>query len=336
MSDHNVDDVLDSGDEADFEKLLAEIEGDGDQTVEEPKQEIATNDSETDVITDSSTAQESTDAEDQAVTQDKVTEQPADKTLEASKIISKNGEHFLPYSELSTSREATASAKKALETANAENVTLKQQIADSSKMAKLYSKQLADAGIDLQLTPEQILNDPEKLQTLEEDHPEIGGVVAALAAQIQSLQPTKQQELTQEVELPPDEFTKAFNDTSLLKGWFENDPKRWKIAQQIDDLLIDDPSFLTHSERLAEVEKRVGQAFGDTVTTALTKDVVDTPAAKEIVKPTAPIPNTPTDIGHQDSGLDQNANLADQDVSTIAERMSNMSEAEIDDLLSGV
>jgi len=333
----NFDEILESGDEAAIEAALAEMETTGDVLFDDgdaeevapvvaqkeevpqeaaPAQEVAaTATSETDVAnTESSPAQE----------------QPA-ATEENQSIETKNGKGTIPFGVLSAAREEANTAKAALEVAQAEAETLKKQIAESDQMKSLYSQQLDKAGIELGLTPEQMLSDPKVMDQLKEDYPGIGEAVAAIAAQLQPQQPEVKPQAPQE-QGPDDATQTAFDGSAHLKNWLDSDAERWQLAQQIDQRLANDPSFAnkTITERFTEVEKRVMSAFGDAVPATAT---TEQPAAT--TKPqTAPIPNTPSDIGHQGADNSRNAQLLDQDAASLTAQMANMSDADIEAALA--
>ena len=342
--DNNLDEILESGDEAAIEAALADMDTTGDVLFAEEGDELepvaaqqevvqqevkaepepeqpAANASETDVEnTDPSTAQQQEAA-----------------TEENQPIETKNGTGSIPYSVLTASREDASTAKAALKASQAETESLKKQIADSNQMKDLYGEQLEQAGIELGLTPEQMLNDPKVMGQLQEDYPGIGDAVAAIAKQLQSQQaaPVEQAPVpVQAQESAPEPFTNAFDQSAHLKGWQGSNPERWQMAQQIDERLSNDPSFANKSisERFAETERRVMSAFGDAVPVTAT---TEQPAAITKTQ-AAPIPSTPSDLGHQGTDKSFNAQLLDQDAASMTANMANMSDADIEAALAEV
>jgi hypothetical protein len=166
-----------------------------------------------------------------------------------------------------------------------------------------------------------MLKDPELMERIKDEYPELGELVSELANQIQQYgtknQPAPQQPTSQ------NEVQDAFSNSQHLKQWMESDVDKWDMAKVIDDKLAKDPSFANKSvaERFKEVEKRVQSAFGE----------------QHKPKPSnansAPIPNTPTDVGTQASDMSANANLLDKDAATITAEMEGMTEAQIEAML---
>jgi hypothetical protein len=241
--------------------------------------------------------------------------------VEATDISSKNGQHSLPYDVLVQTRERAAAAEAERERLATEKAELESQFEESKRVAELHSSQLKEAGIDPRKLPGEMLKDPELMERIKDEYPELGELVGELANQIQkygkSDQPAKQPAPEQ------DEVQTAFSSSTHLKNWMENDADKWDMAKVIDDKLRNDPSFANKpvAERFKEVEKRVQSAFGE----------------QHKPKPTntdsAPIPNTPSDIGTQASDLSASAGLLEKDAATIAAEMEGMSEAQIEAML---
>ena len=348
-------DLLFGDDNQEDESLEPEKEEQGEEqntddapAEEEQKQEEAVADSnENDVADDADkTADEVTDsspAEDEAKAG--VIEQDGKLYVEITgdnaEIDSKNGKHRVPYDVLSKAREEVSSTKAKLEEQEKVNAELQSTLDENKRVSELYAKQLADAGIDKKLLPEQLLKDPELLSKLKEGQLDTDEVIAAIAHSI-SAESTEQQEATQtsEPESTPesDSFQDAFNNTKHLKGWLESDADRWSFAQVVDDKLANDPLFAnkTPSERLAEVEKRVMAAFGDELPAddaAEQKPPAQQAPAPAAQKQAAPIPDTPSDVGHQGSDLNLNAQLLEKGAAEISAQMESMTDAQIEALL---
>ena len=332
MSANNLDEVLESGNEAAIEAALAEMDATGDilfaeegEVIEseveqeaQPETQIvqeATSESENDVVeTDSSPAQE----------QDAEVKKP---------IARKNGEGTIPYGVLDEARKDANTSKAALKASQAETEVLRRQVAESNQMKSLYGEQLKEAGIELGMTPEQMLQDPSVMEQFKADYPGIGDAVAALAAQIKPNQPELQEEQssTQE-EGPSIDVQDAFNASSHLKDWQANDVDRWALAQQVDERLANDPSFAnkTMTERFTEVEKRVMTAFGDETPA----QVAPKKAIQPDITPQSPIPNSPSDIGHQGSDLSKNSQLLSKSAAEMTADFASMSDADIEAALA--
>lgn len=242
--------------------------------------------------------------------------------VEATDISSKNGQHSLPYDVLVQTRERAAAAEAERERLATEKAELESQFAESKRVAELHSSQLKEAGIDPRKLPGEMLKDPELMERIKDEYPELGELVSELANQIQQYstksQPAPQQPTSQ------NEVQDAFSNSQHLKQWMESDVDKWDMAKVIDDKLAKDPSFANKpvAERFKEVEKRVQNAFGE----------------QHKPKPSnngtsAPIPNTPTDLGSQANDSSANANLLDKDAGTITDQMASMTEAQIEAML---
>ena len=368
-----LDDALASGDEQAIEEALANAEvnddvlfdeGNADEALPE-QEEIVTEpvqDNEiTQEVVDEQTSDKNDVAEDEVVTpteaepesspaeedsKSNVIEKDGKFFVEVSKdnadLESKNGKHKLPYDLLVNTREENLALKKQLDEQSRNNAKLQDGLDESKRVAELYSKQLGEAGLDPKLLPEQMLQNPELMEEVKKDYPQIGELVEALALQVQqqTTEP-KAAETAQQSEAPSDSgvspFEQTFNETAHLKGWQEEGGEKWEMAKLIDSRLANDPSFenKSHSERFLEIEKRVSNAFGDEAPEPV--ETNQQPAKTPVKQPEKTlIPNSPTDIGHQGSDLSASSQLMDKDAETMTHQMENMSEAAIEAMLEEV
>ena len=269
-----------------------------------------------------------------------VIEQDGKFFVEVSKdnadLDSKNGKHKLPFDLLEGARGETAKVKAQLEEQQQLNAELQAGFDESKRVSELYSKQLGEAGLDPKLLPEQILKDPELAEKLKNGDLDTEDVVAALAVSLQQKPAIEQAPVEAPANVSQNPAEEAFSQSAHLKDWQAGDADRWEMAKLIDSKLANDPSFenKTPSERFLEVEKRVMNAFGDEIPVVVAQQQAADPATP-VQQQKAPIPNTPTDIGHQGNDLSPNANLLEQDAGSMAASMESMSEAAIEDLLEG-
>ena len=348
--DNDFDSILASGDEEAITAALEQMDGaesllfdDGDEEqAQEGTTEEATADK-NDVAepeakqADEEATPESSPADAQAI--HGVIEKDGKFFVEVSKdnaeIGSKNGKHKLPYDLLAGTREENLALKKQLEEQARSNAELQNNLSETKRVAELYTKQLGEAGLDPKLLPEQMLQDPELMVQVKEDYPQIGELVEALASQLHANKAPAQpvaESAPQQSDSNDNPMQTALNETNHLKEWMNSDVDRWEMAKLIDGQLAENPSFAnkTISERFLEVEKRVMNAFGDEVK----QDANEATAAKSLGNPlSAPIPNTPSDIGHQGSDMSANAQLFDRDAASMTHQMESMSEAAIEALL---
>jgi alpha-acetolactate decarboxylase len=354
---NNFDEILESGDEAAIEAALAEMESTGDvlfgeeddlddevleeeaveevevesepeeKDVTEPVEEVKTEE-----VPESSTTEEK-------ATQPGVFEKDGKLYVEVSAdntvIESKNGKHHVPYDVLVEARKQAADTKALLEAERSEKQQIANDLNEAKRVSDLYSKQLGEAGLDPKLLPEQMLKDPALMAQVKEDYPQIGELVEALASKLTDQH--TQTVTAQQSESPAEEdpLLSALGQTAHLKKWQTDDADRWDFAKQIDNKLADDPLFAdkTISERFKEVERRVMAAFGDEAPQAQEK-VTEPVKAKVAEQPTsAPIPNSPTDIGQQVSDTNKYAHVLEQDASGMIAQMEKMSPADIEAML---
>ncbi len=328
-----LDEILANGTDEEIEAALAglDIEGEtlfGDEDGEkepvveikeeapaaEPKQEASEASTKTDVEGESSTKE--------GEAPEGYVEIDGEYYVKATEVSSKNGQHSLPYDVLVQTRERAAAAEAERERLTTEKAELESQFAETKRVAELHSSQLKEAGMDPRKLPGEMLKDPELMNRIKDEYPELGELVSELANQIQQYgsksQPEPQQPTSE------NEVQSAFSSSQHLKQWMESDVDKWDMAKVIDDKLAKDPLFANKpvAERFKEVEKRVQKAFGE----------------QHKPKPSnngtsAPIPNTPTDLGSQANDSSANANLLDKDAGTITDQMASMTEAQIEAML---
>lgn len=325
-----LDEILANGTDEEIEAALAglDIEGgtlfgdeDGEEApvvdtkadapAPEPKQEVSETPAKTDVEGESSTKE--------GEAPEVFVEIDGEYYVKATDVSSKNGQHSLPYDVLVQTRERAAAAEAERERLAAEKAELESQFAESKRVAELHSSQLKEAGIDPRKLPGEMLKDPELMNRIKDEYPELGELVSELANQIQQYGNKSQPQ-----EAPAqNDVQVAFEQSQHLKQWMNSDADKWDMARLIDDKLAKDPSFANKpvAERFKEVEKRVQSAFGE----------------QHKPKPSnansAPIPNTPTDLGSQANDSSANANLLDKDAGTITDQMASMTEAQIEAML---
>lgn len=333
----DINDILDNGTEEEINALLESDDFDVDlfdsedgeketPVVTDEKETTPANSEQdkTDVQADSST-----DASDKQEVPAGFVEIDGKFFVEATDVSSKDGKHSLPYDVLVQARERAKQAEEAAQRADQEKADLKAQLAETKRAAELHSEQLKEAGIDPRKLPEEMLKDPELMDRIKEEYPELGELVSVLASKIDKFNGAKPDTTTKQEDTKPgeDEFQTAFDSSQHLKAWRKSDPDKWAMAADIDNQLANDLSFRNKpiAERFAEVEKRVNTAFG----------------AEHQQKPTNAslgdaIPNSPTDLGVQASDKNASASFLDKDAATITAEMEGMTEAQIEELLVDV
>lgn len=340
---NELDDIFENGTEEEIEAALAELDLDGGDQLEGEdsslNSELVVTDKaevETDVNTEqaNSNTQAKTDVEPESSTE--ASEQSSGNKggfievdgkfyVEATDVASKNGQHSLPYQVLVDARERAHAAEEARKQLAEEKSEIERQYEETKQLAELHTQQLSEAGIDARKLPKQMLEDPELLERIKDEYPELGEMVGALAEQMREYKTSVQshQQATSKEEAV-NEVQAALDKSTDLKLWRTNDQDKWDMARAIDEKLANDPSFENKpvAERLLEVEKRVKEAFGEQH------------QRKQESPPPAAIPNSPTDLGMQGSDLSANASLLDSDPENLTDQMSTMSEAQIEALLA--
>ena len=338
------DDILESGDESAIESALEEMGvedallGDGEtqepeaeksnepeQSQDEGTQEAEQANTETDVkeTTESSTEGEVSEAD--------YIEKDGKHYVLADGVASKNGEHRLPYEVLERTRQEKQQLAQEREQLAQEKAELEARASEYERTSNLYKQQLEEANLDPKLLPEQMLQDPELLERIKTDYPELGDAFGAMVNQFNQLKQSQTQaQPSQTQDNQPDAaFQQAFDSSDHLKTWMTSDAEKWSKAQQIDEQLADDPAFANKpvSERLAEVERRTMLAFENKQT--------QQPKASDKLSGT-PLPNSPTDIANAGSSTGSNTHILEHDAETLTAEMSSMSTDAIESLLEDV
>ncbi|WP_425636134.1 hypothetical protein [Vibrio owensii] len=259
-----------------------------------------------------------------------------------AEVSSKNGKHSIPYEALQRPREQ-------VQELNTKVAELEQQLG-AAKTAEernaLLTKQLEEAGITPERLPDELLQDPNAMQTIidEIDGP-AGQLIAAMFSKIQSsTQPNVQQPQQQQQAQQQANTNDPLNapELSELKGWMDSDPDRWDTAVIIDRSLSRDPQFasLTDGERFAEVQRRVKASFGDPVVESAMQEQQEANANPQQQQQTNQpsqnqVPNSPSSLagGNVDTKQAAQQAMLNQDPMALEAAMESMSEADIDALL---
>lgn len=326
--DEELEAILANGTDEDIEAALAELDIDGDTLFgneDGEKEPVVDTKEEAPAPQEPSETPAKTDVEGESSTKEGeapegFVEIDGKYYVEATDVSSKNGQHSLPYEVLAQARERAAAAEAERERLAQEKADLQSQFEETKRVAELHSSQLKEAGMDPRKLPGEMLKDPELMNRIKDEYPELGEIVTELASKIQQYDTKTQPEPQAPAQ---NDVQAAFDQLQHLKQWRTNDADKWDMAQVIDNKLANDPSFQNKSvaERFAEVERRVQSAFGEQ----------HKPKPSDSNAP--PIPNTPTDVGTQANDLSAQANLLDKDAGTITAEMSSMTEAQVEALL---
>lgn len=252
-----------------------------------------------------------------------------------SVVLTKDGQHTIPYEVLEATRERARIAEEQVTklSADAAKATQLEQQLETMK------QRAVDAGLDPELMEKSGLTE-EQLAEISEEYPALGKHLLAMTRQIQNLtqggaQSTGAAPAPSSSASPVDVALVAVHE---LDGWRYNDPDRWEMANSIDAKLRLDPAFkdLPLVQRFREVERRTKAVFGDSPTAEPVSDV-SAQADKAIAAAAAKLPGSPSDIGSSVGHIpDKAAQIAAMDGNALVHSMSSMSDSDIDSLLSSL
>ncbi len=299
MSNMNIDEAIASGDPELIEKAMQAMgssPGDDDpkEVKPEPKQEPI---------------QEPLPAE---KIEDVISSAPSDaeKTADArAAILSKDGNHFIPFKVLEGTREQVKGLSEQLAKAQEELAKLKKPASDGSAA----------------------------IEELKELSPEVADAFMAMQQRVADAEARAGNALT------PDQIEAlvAKAATPDLVRWEKSDPDRYALAVQIDNALMNHPDYQskTTAERFADVVQMVKGEYGELVTEKPKVDPVAEKAAAIVAKHTQEatgLPKTLTDVGAQHSSAQRSTEeiWAEKSADQIAKDMENMSQEQINQILA--
>ncbi|XKY35153.1 hypothetical protein AB8599_08910 [Enterovibrio sp. 27052020O] len=253
-------------------------------------------------------------------------------------IAAKDGEHVIPYDVLEREREANRQLKEQIDAMQAKNDEYEQ----TQRLLSIRDKQLEKLGVAPQDLPENVKLTEEQLDALDEDYPEIGGAIRALAAQVNAFQSAKGAGGTNDssstanthTEQPTANHTSAdpvldaINANQDLAAWRKSGGEQWNKAIELDDQLRADPQWANKpmAERFDEAARRTKAHFD--------QQVKDKAAAAEDAAKQNALPNSPSELGstnRHSSLMDKAANASSEELQAL---MSGMSDDEINAFLS--
>ncbi len=257
-----------------------------------------------------------------------------------AEIAAKGGKHTIPYDVLTRNRDLTKELQGKIS-------ELEQQLGQATtaqQKNEILTKQLEDAGITPDRLPDEMLNDPQAVQTIidEIDGP-AGQIIAALFNKVQSSQPQQPQQQQQQASQPAQPGNDPLDAPELgeLKGWLDSDQDRWDTAVIIDKSLQRDPQFasLPVTERYAEVQRRVKASFGDPVAEGIKQELNKQDPAQaanaQQQEQQTQVPNSPGSLsgGATDTTAAAQQAMLAQDPLALEQAMENMSSSDLDALL---
>lgn len=266
----------------------------------------------------------------------------AEGTEKPKGILSKDGQHVIPYDVLVAER----TEKQRLVGTNQQTAT---ELAEAKRQLAALTHQINSAGMQPVPLPEKAQITPEQINVIRENFPEMAAVLDTVVQKIDYLQQGQPAQATNQPSGNP--VADAMNAVPDLKSWQDQDPDRFTLAVHIDTNLQNDPAWKDKSltERFAEVAKRTKAAYGESVepvqqeqatttTTAATQTNADVQriAAEKLAAVTAAtqVPGSPSDLGvtttHTASPLEQAANASPDQLQAM---FAGMTDAQIEALL---
>lgn len=267
----------------------------------------------------------------------------AEGTEKPKGILSKDGQHVIPYDVLVAER----TEKQRLMGTNQQTET---ELAEAKRQLAALTRQINSAGMQPVPLPEKAQITPEQINDIRDDFPGMAAMFDTLVQKIDYLQQGQPAQATNQPSGNP--VADAMNAVPDLKSWQDQDPDRFTLAVHIDTNLQNDPAWKDKSltEHFAEVAKRTKAAYGESVepvqqeqattttTTAATQTTADVQriAAEKLAAATAAtqVPGSPSDLGvtttHTASPLEQAANASPDQLQAM---FAGMTDAQIEALL---
>lgn len=335
------------------EELEALIDGFGDVDISDVTQAAAVTTTPVAVVTEDTNAVVNTGDKKDELTPGAATAQTtevtpttqaaiAEGTEKPKGILSKDGQHVIPYDVLVAER----TEKQRLMGTNQQTET---ELAEAKRQLAALTRQINSAGMQPVPLPEKAQITPEQINDIRDDFPGMAAMFDTLVQKIDYLQQGQPAQATNQPSGNP--VADAMNAVPDLKSWQDQDPDRFTLAVHIDTNLQNDPAWKDKSltERFAEVAKRTKAAYGESVepvqqeqatttTTAATQTNADVQriAAEKLAAATAAtqVPGSPSDLGvtttHTASPLEQAANASPDQLQAM---FAGMTDAQIEALL---
>lgn len=242
---------------------------------------------------------------------------------EAKKVVlSKDGQHEIPYSVLEYERQQ----RKALE----------QQLEDVTNRYNSTESALNNVKARLEsegMNTEEMFSDPEAItetnwKEIEEDY----GALGKMMRQLVEAQKANTQIINSAIqEDSGNELQEALNANPDLTKWRDGDANRWTEALRLDEQLKQDPAWQGKSitERFAHVVESTKNAFGDLKQTAVER------AKQAIDKTGQQLPSSLSEMGSAPtvSKSDIEA-MRDMTPEQLEARMAQLSPEEMDKLFA--
>lgn len=211
---------------------------------------------------------------------------PTESTEKPKGILSKDGQHVIPYDVLVAER----TERQRLAGTNQQTATA---LAEAKRQLEALTRQINSAGMQPVPLPEKAQVTPEQINSIRESFPEMAAVLDTVVQKIDYLQQGQPAQASHQSSGNP--VADAMNAVPDLKSWQDQDPDRFTLAVHIDTNLQNDPAWKDKSltERFVEVAKRTKAAYGESVEPAQPSSAQPSSAQLQSVQP-QPITTTAT------------------------------------------
>lgn len=243
-------------------------------------------------------------------------------------VLSKDGKHTIPYEVLENARLRAQKLEQ-------ENQQLKSITGERDKLQALLEKH----GIDLNAEDLDGKTDSE-LNTLVDDYPEVGKVIAKQAQQIRELE-GKLNQHAPAVDPAKSPARQAMESIPELVLWETSDQDRMDYAKAKDAELMSDPLWQSKPvrERFLEAVRRTQSAFGDKPNVQQQEQKQEQQQQRKQEKQGDGLPNSPSELGNsvrETSTKGTPEYYASLSPGELQREMAGMSADAIDKLLSTI
>lgn len=216
-------------------------------------------------------------------------------------ILSKDGQHQIPYDVLESQREQNKILREQIEQLSSQNSELENKFKSNETLLENAKAQLEAQGMDTEdvfSSPDEITN--KQWDAIGDEYGELGKAMKALFKSQSSIQNALNQNQQVITESSGNLVEKLINENSDLSNWRSNDIDRFEYAVSIDEKIKAQPEWVNRpmDERFKYVVSQVKKEFGDVETNTEQK-------AKQIInqvnnQPDLP-PNSLSELGQTPS-----------------------------------
>lgn len=181
-------------------------------------------------------------------------------------ILSKDGQHQIPYDVLESQREQNKLLREQIEQLRLQNSELEDKFQSNETLLENAKAQLEAQGMDTEdvfSSPDDITN--KQWDALGQEYGELGKAMKVLFKNQSSIQNALNQNQKVISESSGNLVEKLINENTDLANWRDNDADRFEYAVSIDEKIKTQPEWVNRpmDERFKYVVSQVKQTFGD-------------------------------------------------------------------------